>query len=35
MTSKRRVEIERMLDAGEWARIKTCSNCYADGPVKL
>jgi len=35
MASQRRLEIERMLNAGEWARIKTCNNCYADGAVKF
>jgi MoaA/NifB/PqqE/SkfB family radical SAM enzyme len=34
MASNRRLEIERMLDAGEWDSIKTCNNCYADGAVK-
>ena len=35
LASKRRTKIARMLDAGEWSRIKTCNNCYADGPVKF
>ena len=31
----RRREVTRMLDSGDWASIRTCRNCYADGPINV